>query len=116
MVAGKINFPVDYADELNAIGPETADAPITTGEMAGVISDRAEANSWLIPSAATYRITVNMSKQTVKIVEAGAVVEADQIFLAGSAVGGEQIEMAQVLENDQIYAWRGALKAGNLRR
>jgi hypothetical protein len=55
-----------------------------------------------------------MSKQTVKIVEAGAVVEADQIFLAGSAVGGEQIEMAQVLENDQIYAWRGALKAGNL--
>ena len=114
LVAGKINFPVDYADELNAIGPETADAPITTGEMAGVISDRAEANSWLIPSAATYRITVNMSKQTVKIVEAGAVVEADQIFLAGSAVGGEQIEMAQVLENDQIYAWRGALKAGNL--
>ena len=55
-----------------------------------------------------------MSKQTVKIVEAGAVVEADQIFLAGSAVGGEQIEMAQALENDQIYAWRGALKAGNL--
>ena len=40
--------------------------------------------------------------------------KADQIFLAGSAVGGEQIEMAQALENDQIYAWRGALKAGNL--
>ena len=114
LVAGKINFPVDYADELNAIGPETADAPITTSEMKGVISDRAEANSWVIPSAATYRVTVNMSKQTVKIVEAGAVVEADQIFLAGSAVGEEQIEMAQVLENDQIYAWRGELKAGNL--
>jgi len=114
LVAGKINFPVDYADELNAIGPETADAPITTSEMKGVISDRTEANSWVIPSAATYRVTVNMSKQTVKIVEAGAVVEADQIFLAGSAVGEEQIEMAQALENDQIYAWRGELKAGNL--
>ena len=114
LVAGKINFPVDYADELNAIGPETADASITTSEMKGVISDRAEANSWVIPSAATYRVTVNMSKQTVKIVEAGAVVEADQVFLAGSAVGEEQIEVAQALENEQIYAWRGALKAGNL--
>ncbi|WP_303014268.1 SusE domain-containing protein [uncultured Bacteroides sp.] len=114
LVAGKINFPVDYADELNAIGPETADTPITTGEMTGVIFDRAEANSWVVPSAATYRITVNMSKQTVKIVEAGAVVEADQIFLAGSAVGEDQIEMTQALENDQIYAWRGELKAGSL--
>lgn len=114
LAAGKINFPVDYADELNAIGPETADAPITTGEMTGVISDRAEANSWVIPSAATYRITVNMSKQTVKIVEAGAVVEAEQMFLAGTAVGEEQIEIAQTLENDQLYAWRGELKAGNL--
>lgn len=114
LVAGKINFPVDYADELNAIGPETDNAAITTGEMAGIISDRAEANSWVIPSAATYRVTVNISKQTVKIVEAGAVVEADQIFLAGSAVGGEQLEMAQTLENDQLYAWRGELQAGNL--
>ena len=114
LVAGKINFPVDYADELNAIGPETADAPITKGEMTGVISDRAEANSWVIPSAATYRITVNMSKQTVKIVEAGAVVEAEQMFLAGTAVGEEQIEIAQTLENDQLYAWRGELKAGSL--
>ena len=114
LAAGKINFPVDYADELNAIGPEIADAPITTGEMTGVISDRAEANSWVIPSAATYRITVNMSKQTVKIVEAGAVVEAEQMFLAGTAVGEEQIEIAQTLENDQLYAWRGELKAGNL--
>lgn len=114
LAAGKINFPVDYADELNAIGPETADTPITTGEMPGVIFDRAEANSWVIPSAATYRITVNMSKKTVKIVEAGAVVEADQVFLAGSAVGEEQIEVAQALENDQIYAWRGELKAGKL--
>ena len=114
LAAGKINFPVDYADELNAIGPETADTPITTGEMPGVIFDRAEANSWVIPSAATYRVTVNMSKKTVKIVEAGAIVEADQVFLAGSAVGEEQIEVAQALENDQIYAWRGELKAGKL--
>ena len=55
-----------------------------------------------------------MSKQTVKIVEAGAVVEAEQMFLAGTAVGEEQIEIAQTLENDQLYAWRGELKAGSL--
>ncbi|MDL2291646.1 SusE domain-containing protein [Bacteroides sp. OttesenSCG-928-F21] len=114
LVAGKINFPVDYADELNAIGPETANASITTSEMTGIITDRTEANSWVIPAEATYRITVNMSKQTVKIVEAGTVVEADQIFLAGSAVGSEQIEMTQTLENEQLYAWRGDLKAGSL--
>lgn len=114
LVAGKINFPVDYADELNAIGPETADAPITKSDMTGIIADRTEANSWVIPSEGTYRITVNMSKQTVKIIEAGSVVEADQIFLAGSAVGADQIEMTQTLENDQLYAWRGELSAGNL--
>lgn len=112
--SGKINFPVDYADELNAIGPESADQPITRGEMKGVISDRAEANSWVISNAGTYRITVDMTKQTVKISEVGAIVEADQIFLAGNAVGSEQVEMKQTLENEQLYAWRGELKAGKL--
>lgn len=114
LVAGKLNFPVDYADEENAIGPETADAALTTSEMVGIISDRAEANYWVIPNEGIYRLTVNMSKRTVKIVEAGAVVEADQIFLAGSAVGDEPVEMTQTLENEQLYAWRGTLKAGSL--
>lgn len=114
LVAGKLNISVDYADELNAIGPETPDAPITMSEMPAVITDRAEANYWVIPSAGNYRVTVNMSKQTVKIVEAGAVVEADQIFMAGTAIGSEQVEIKQTLENEQLYAWRGELKAGNL--
>ena len=112
--AGKINFPVHFGDEENAIGPSEADAAITLAEMPAVITDRTEANSWIIPEEDTYRVTVNMTNQTVKIVAAGAVVEADQIFLAGSAVGSEQIEMGQTLENDNLYAWRGELSAGNL--
>lgn len=112
--AGKINFPVHFGDEENAIGPSEADAAITLADMSAVITDRTEANSWIIPEADTYRITVNMTNQTVKIVAAGAVVEADQIFLAGTAVGSEQIEMGQTLENENLYAWRGELSAGNL--
>lgn len=54
-----------------------------------------------------------MNNQTVKIVAAGAVVEADQVFLAGSAVG-EQVEMTQTLENENLYAWRGELSSGSL--
>ncbi|MCS2303282.1 hypothetical protein NXX23_14345 [Bacteroides ovatus] len=29
LVAGKINFPVDYADELNAIGPRKPPMPLS---------------------------------------------------------------------------------------
>lgn len=112
--AGKINFPVHFGDEENAIGPSEADASITLGDMPAVITDRAEANSWIIPEADTYRVTINIINQTVKIVAAGAVVEADQIFLAGSAVGSKQIELGQTLENENLYAWRGELSAGNL--
>lgn len=111
--AGKINFPVHFGDEENAIGPETVDATPTLGEMPAVISDRSEANYWIIPEADTYRITINMNNRTVKIVAAGAVVEADQVFLAGSAVG-EQVEMTQTLENENLYAWRGELSSGSL--
>lgn len=112
--AGKINFPVHFGDEENAIGPSEADAALTLSDMPAIITDRAEANSWIIPEADTYRVTINMINQTVKIVAAGAVVEADQIFLAGSAVGSEQIELGQTLENENLYAWRGELSAGNL--
>ncbi len=112
--AGKINFPVHFGDEENAIGPSEADAALTLGDMPAVITDRTEANSWIIPEADTYRVTINMNNQMVKIVAAGAVVEADQIFLAGSAVGNTQIEMGQTLENENLYAWRGELSAGNL--
>lgn len=114
LVAGKINFSVINADEHNAIGPAAADTPVTTSEMDAVISDESEAHSWVVSEAGNYRITVNMKSHKVKIVEQGAVVEADQMFLDGSAVGTKQIEMKQTLENENVYAWRGDLSAGSL--
>lgn len=114
LVAGKINFPVINADEYNAIGPATADFAITTSEMDAVISDESEAHSWVVSEAGNYRVTVNMNTHKVKIIEQGAVVEADQMFLSGSAVGSEQIELKQTLENENVYAWRGDLTAGSL--
>lgn len=112
--AGKVNFPVIYADEKNAIGPESPDSPLTNTEMACIITDQADANFWIIPEEGNYRITVNIDNKTVKIVPAGSVIELDRLFMAGSAVGTEEIEIQQTLENSQLYAWRGALKAGSL--
>lgn len=112
--AGNINFPVINFDEHNAIGPAAPDTPIELGDMPAVITDETEANSWVIPEADTYRITVNLAEHTVRIVAAGAVVDVDQMFLAGTAVGDEQVEIAQTLENENLYAWRGELQAGTL--
>lgn len=114
LVAGSINFPVINADENNAIGPATADEATTLSEMPAIITDRSEANSWKITEDNTYRVSVNLTKHTVKIIAAGAVVEADQLFLAGTAVGTGQIELGKTLENDNLYAWRGHLTAGHL--
>ena len=114
LAPGLINFPIINADENNAIGPETTDTPIMTSDMDAVVSDESEAHSWIISEAGNYRITVNMNTHKVKIIEQGAVVEANQIFLAGSAVGTEQIELKQTLENENVYAWRGELMAGSL--
>lgn len=112
--AGTINFPVTNFDEHNAIGPENPDTPIELGDMPAVITDETEANYWVVPKAETYRITVNLREHTVRIVEAGAVVDVDQMFLAGTAVGDEQVEIKQTLEDENLYAWRGELKAGTL--
>ncbi|MEA4885462.1 MAG: SusE domain-containing protein [Bacteroides graminisolvens] len=114
LVAGSLNFPVTNADENNAIGPETADEATTLSEMPAIITDRSEANSWVISEENTYRVSVNLTKHTVKIIAAGAVVDADQLFLAGTAVGAGQIELGKTLENDNLYAWRGHLTAGSL--
>jgi len=113
LAPGKINFPVINADEENAIGPATADEEITTNDMDAVISDEADANSWVIKDAGNYRITVNMATHKVKIIEAGAIVEAEKMFMAGSAVGAEPVELEQTLENENVYAWRGELSAGS---
>ena len=112
--AGTINFPLVNFDERNAIGPVDDNAAITRGEMEAVVTDEAEAKSWVVPADGTYRVSVNLGTHKVRIVEDGAVVEADRIFMAGSAVGVGQVQMEPAAENAAVYAWRGELSEGTL--
>lgn len=112
--AGKINFPVIYGDENNAISPESPDTPIADDDMPAVMVDSQSANYWIVPEADNYRITINIANRTVKIIPAGSIVELDRLFMAGTAVGGDEIEVMPALEADGLYAWRGELKAGKL--
>lgn len=114
LAAGKINFPVEYADEQNAISPAEVNVDITDSEMPAVMVDAAKANYWIVPAADNYRVTINMNNRTVKIVPAGSIIEMDRLFMAGTAVGDSEIEITQALEADDLYAWRGELKAGKL--
>ncbi len=112
--AGKINFPVIYGDEHNVISPDKADADITDSDMPAVMVDAAEANYWVIPEADNYRISINIGNRTVRIVPAGSIIEMDRLYMTGAATGDEEIEIARTLEADDLYAWRGELKAGKL--
>lgn len=114
LAAGKINFPVVYGDENNAVSPANPDQAITTDEMPAIMADASQANYWIIPESGNYRITVNLEARTVKIVAAGSVIELDKLYLSGTAVGGEDVEIERTLEDDQLFAWRGELKAGKL--
>lgn len=78
------------------------------------MADASQANYWIIPESGNYRITVNLEARTVKIVAAGSVIELDKLYLSGTAVGGEDVEIERTLEDDQLFAWRGELKAGKL--
>lgn len=115
--AGKINFPVLYGDEENAISPLLTDMNITSDAMDATMLDRKEAHSWIIPEEDNYRVTVNFSNRTVTIIPAGDIIEVDKIYLAGTATNGmseEETEVTQTLENESLYAFRGELKAGKL--
>lgn len=114
LAAGKINFPVIYGDENNAISPADADVAITDSDMPAVMADAATANYWVVPAADNYRITINIGNRTVKIVPAGSIIEMDRLFMSGAAVGAEEIEITRTIEADDLYAWRGELKAGKL--
>jgi len=112
--AGTINFPLVNFDENNAIGPVEADVFVTETDMPAAVSGEADANYWVIPEEDTYKITVNLRTQTVRIISATSLVALDKLYMAGSAVGSENVEIPQCLENENVYAWKGELKAGTL--
>lgn len=114
LMSGTINFPLVNFDENNAIGPVEPDTEVAEGDMEAAVADETETNYWVIPEEDTYKITVNLRTQTVRIVSATSLVSVDKLFMAGSAVGSENIEMTTCLEQEGLYAWKGELKAGTL--
>lgn len=111
--AGKIYFPVWYGDEINAVCP-AVDTEITSEAMPATVTDRQSASAWIIPEAGSYRVTLNLAARTVTIVPSEDILEADKIYLAGTAVGGGEIEVMPALEKESLYAFRGELQAGSL--
>lgn len=110
---GTINFPALYGDEENAFCPES-DTDIASEAMPAVVVDRKLAKSWNVTEADNYRVTVNLANKTVTIIASGDIIEVDKIYLAGTAVTGEDVEVVQTLEDDNLYAFMGELKAGTL--
>lgn len=116
LAAGKVYFPVVYGDEDNAIVPASGqDTEIVDTPMEATVVDASTTHgAWTIPSADDYRVTVNFDTQTVAIIPTSNIVEIDKVYLAGTAVAEADVEVAQTLENESVYAFRGELKAGTL--
>lgn len=112
--AGKFYFPVVYGDENNAIIPEgNVDTPVSSDAMpAGVVDAAKVAGGWVVSEPNEYRVTLNMSNRTVTIIKTEDIFDFDKIFMGGTAVGEEYVELEQALENSSLYAYFGELKAG----
>ncbi len=113
---GTVYFPVVYGDENNVIVPASgADTEIGETPMeAQVLGADETYGGWKIPADDEYRVTVNLDAKTVTIIPTSSIVEIDKIYLGGTAAPGEEIEVAQTLENASVYAFRGELNAGTL--
>lgn len=112
--AGKFYFPVVYGDENNAIIPDgNVDTPVSSDAMpAGVVDAAKVAGGWVVSEPNEYRVTLNMSNRTVTIIKTEDILDFDKIFMGGTAVGEEYVELEQTLENSSLYAYFGELKAG----
>lgn len=116
LAAGKFNFPVIYGDENNVIIPAgAADVNVGAEPMEATVAGSDETlYSWVITEADSYRVSLNMSAKTVSVIKTADIMEVDKLFMSGSAVGAEDIEVTRTLENDVLYAWKGELSAGEL--
>ena len=115
LAAGNLNFPFIYDDEVkeNVISPLVAEQAITDDAMEAAIKDQASAGVWVISNPEPYRVTVDFTNKTVTIIPVGDIIDLDNLYLAGTAVSAET-EITQTLEDENIYAFKGELKAGKL--
>lgn len=112
---GTLNFPMIYGNEVkeNIISPLIDQQKITDQAMDAVVEDKTAAKSWYISKAGKYRVTVNFAAKTVTIVPSGDILDIEKIYLAGSAIG-DDLEISQTLEDENIFAFKGELKTGSL--
>lgn len=111
--AGQLNFPVKYGDEDNLIVP-AGESAISKDPMAAKVVDSKVGGGWTIVNADAYRVSLNFAAQTVTIIPLSDIFELDKLFLAGSAIGDDAVEILPCLEREGLYAFRGELKAGKL--
>lgn len=113
LLAGQLNFPVKLDDESNLIVP-AGESTITKDPMPATVVESTVGGGWNIVNADSYRVTLNFANQTVSIIPLADIFELDKLFLAGSAIGAEPVEIQPCLEREGLYAFRGELKAGAL--
>ncbi len=116
LAAGQLLFPVLYGDENNAIVPASgADTAIAETPMDATIVDGEDASfGWTIADADEYRVTVNITNRTVAVIKTSTIIEIDKMFLGGAAAPESNMEVTRTLENPNVYAFRGELRAGAL--
>lgn len=112
---GTLYFPIIYGYDVkeNAVGPVEDSEEISSSPMAIQISDIDKSGAWQVTEAGRYRVTVNLSNKQVSVIPAGDVIDLDELFIAGTAVGGE-VKINPTLEDENCYAFRGHLNAGTL--
>lgn len=113
--AGKFNFPVEYEEEESLIVPEgDKDTAIDGKDQPAAVTDPTSTSGWTVSKSDNYRVTINFNTQTVSAIPTSEIFEVDKIYLAGSAVGQEQVEVAATLEDPSVFAFRDELQAGEL--
>lgn len=113
--AGKFNFPVEYDEEESLIVPEgDKDTAIDGKDQPAAVTDPTSTAGWTVSKSDNYRVTINFNTKTVSAIPTSEIFEVDKIFLAGSAIGEEQVEVAATLEDPSVFAFRDELQAGEL--
>ena len=113
--AGKFNFPVEYDGEQNLIVPASGSDTAIDGKDQPAMVTGPDANAaWTVSASDNYRVTINFNAKTVTAIPTSQIFEVDKLYLAGSAVGADPVEILPTLENPDIFAFRAELQAGEI--
>lgn len=113
--AGKLNFPIEFDGDNNRIVPASlADTAVDGSDQPAAVTGGESTAGWTVATPDSYRVTLNMTAKTVTVIPTSQIFEVDKLYLAGSAVGADPVEILPTLENPDIFAFRDHLAAGEL--